>query len=334
MIDANYRALGWRFGALTVQRYGAMVGPLTFVLPNGRLVSPLFLAPWVADDPANIHPGVIAHLRGEWPCVPFGVKPTTKGFTTRWAETIDAVSDSGVLHGYGSNAEWQFTQASESMLELRCTYPESDDVISLTRRIRIVPDAAAVEFSLHVRVRRPTRIPIGLHFTFGAPSPTVIRPGKFTAGWTYPGPTGAAQAFAHDRIFSNLERVPAAVGTAKLNAERFPFELPNEDLMQLNGIDGTCELEFPSEGYRVQLSWNRGHFPSLLLWLSNRAYVDTPLSGRTVALGVEPICSAFGMGKAVSAAGNPISLSGVDTVIAIDPDHPFDTQYRINAMAL
>lgn len=330
MSEANYRALGWRYGSLSVQRFGAMIGPVTFVLPNGRAVSPLFLPPWVGQDLTDIEPGVIAHLRGEWPCVPFGVSPTAGGFTPRWADVIQSAPDSHMLHGHGSNTEWKFTQVTASMLELTCIYPEDNDVISLTRRIRAIPNAAAVEFSLFVSVRRPTRLPIGLHFTFGAPDPLTINPGLFARGWTYPGSIGAAQAFEHDRPFSNLARVPGKAGS-ELDASRFPFSTPNEDLLQLNGIEGTCELEFPVESYRLTLSWNSEHFPSLLLWLSNRAYGGAPLSGRTVALGVEPICSAFGMGRAVSAASNPAAQSGVKTAIAIDPDRPFETRYRMSA---
>ena len=332
--EPDYGALGWRFGALTVQRFGAMLGPLTFVLPSGRAVSPLFQAPWAAEvsDPAVL--GVIAHLRGEWPCVPFGVQPEPREFTERWAAPLRGATDRTLLHGHGANVEWRFTRVSAATLELTCAYPADDDIHSLTRCIRAIPDEPAVELILTVRARRPTRVPIGLHFTFGSvASPVVIRPGRFEAGWTYPGPLGASQAFARDRPFADLARVPGCAA-GSLDATRFPFEHPNEDLLQLTGVEGSCSLDYPEQAYRVTLAWNREHFPSLHLWLSNRAVKTAPLSGRTVALGVEPVCSAFGLGKGVSAGANPIAASGTKTAIDIDPGHPFETTYRISAADL
>jgi hypothetical protein len=330
-VEPEYCALGWRFGALTVQRFGGMLGPLTFVLPDGRAASPLFLAPWVAESQDPAWPQVITHLRGEWPCVPFGARPDPAGFSPAWAAALESAADHRPLHGYGSNVDWRFTQVSSSMLELTCLYPEEDDVHSLTRRIQPLPDAPAVELSLTVRARRTTRVPMGLHFTFGCVrSPVILRPGRFAAGWTFPGPLGASQAFAHDRRFDNLACVPGRA-VSQLDATQFPFDEPNEDLLQLTGVEGSCSLEYPAEAYRVELAWNRAHFPSLLLWLSNRALEIPPWSGRTVALGVEPVCSAFGLGSGVSTHANPIAESGTDTAIDVEAGQSFETTYWISA---
>ena len=53
-----------------------------------------------------------------------------------------------------------------------------------------------------------------------------------------------------------------------------------------------------------------------------------------VALGIEPVCSAFGLGLAVTRAQNPLRRAGTPTVIEFDPAHPFKTSYRISAMPL
>jgi hypothetical protein len=307
------------------------MGPLTFVLPDGRTASPLFVAPWVAEIPDPASPPVITRLRGEWPCVPFGSRPDPAGFSPAWAAALGSAADKRPLHGYGSNINWRFTQVCPSMLELTCIYPDEDDIHSLTRRIRPVPNAPAVELSLTVRARHTTRVPIGLHFTFGcAQGPIIIRPGKFRAGWTFPGPIGASKAFADDRQFDSLARVPGR-GLRDLDATMFPFEEPNEDVLQLTGVEGSCSLEYPAEGYRVELAWNRAHFPSLLLWLSNRALQIPPWSGRTIALGAEPACSAFALGSGVSTHANPIAQSGTNTAIDIEAGQSFETTYWISA---
>jgi hypothetical protein len=330
----DYCGIGWQFGALTVQRFGGMLAPLTFVLENGRPTSPLFLAPWIADVRDSAVPGVIAKLRGEWPCVPFGAPPDPDGFSPAWAAALNAVTNQTALHGYGSNADWYFTQLSTSELELMCVYPDHDDIESLTRRIRAIPNAPAIELSLTVRARRLTRLPIGLHFTFGVVGgPVIVRPRKFAMGWTFPGPLGASQVFARDRWFRDLACVPGREGH-NLDATRFPFNTPNEDILQLTGIEGCCSLDYPVEAYRVTLDWNCRQFPSLLLWLSNRAIATPPWNGRTVALGVEPVCSAFSLGSGVSMHANPIADAGTPTAIQIDAEHPFETTYSISASTI
>ena len=71
----------WRYGALSVQRLGAMLGPLTFLIDGDRQVSPLYLAPWAASDARPPLSDMLKSLRGEWPCVPFGSWRAAGGFT-------------------------------------------------------------------------------------------------------------------------------------------------------------------------------------------------------------------------------------------------------------
>lgn len=54
-----------------------------------------------------------------------------------------------------------------------------------------------------------------------------------------------------------------------------------------------------------------------------------PWNGRHLALGLEPICSAFDLGQQVSAAENPISKRGVPTARSFRAGEQFVTRYRI-----
>ena len=73
-----------------------------------------------------------------------------------------------------------------------------------------------------------------------------------------------------------------------------------------------------AEGYRVKLSWQPEHFPS----------------GRHVAIGLEPVCSPFGLGPAAARADNPMAASGTPTAYPFKAATPFVTRYRISAEAL
>jgi hypothetical protein len=127
--------------------------------------------------------------------------------------------------------------------------------------------------------------------------------------------------------------VPSSDG-GHIDATTFPLPLPAEDLIQLNEVDGHFAMDLPGDNCRVRLSWNRQHFPSVLLWMSNRGLRKPPWNGEHVALGVEPVCSAFALGLEATRNENPLSQSGVDTVIEFDPATPFRTTYRISATAL
>jgi hypothetical protein len=320
---------------LSVQRHGAMLGPLTFIIDGDRQVSPLYLAPWAASEVRPALAEVLRSLRGEWPCVPFGSYRTADGFAPAWADLIGSNQGEPWQHGFGSNVEWTWNTITSSEVELVCRYPGDDDIEELIRRVRPVPDRAAVDLELVVKARRRVRLPVGLHFTFCAPKTgATLRPGTFRDAWTYPGPPfDAIQALAADCRFQDLRRAPAKDG-GFIDATRFPLAVAAEDLIQLNGVEGCFELDLPGDHCRVCIEWNKEHFPSVLLWLSNLGLEAAPWDGRHVALGIEPVCSAFGLGLAATRAANPLHREGTPTVIEFDPDTPFETHYRISAAPL
>ncbi len=59
-----------------------------------------------------------------------------------------------------------------------------------------------------------------------------------------------------------------------------------------------------------------------------------PWNGRHLALGMEPICSPFGLGPATAAADNPLARSGFATARDFAAGEVFATRYRIAAEAL
>lgn len=79
-ISDSCRGLSWAHGILTVQRLGAMLAPVTFLLADGRQASPMHIAPWSSDPEAETLPGILRKLRGEWPCVPFGYSVPAEGW--------------------------------------------------------------------------------------------------------------------------------------------------------------------------------------------------------------------------------------------------------------
>lgn len=333
----DYRGLGWAHGALTVQRLGAMLAPVTFILADGRQVSPFHIAPWADEPGSDALPGILRKLRGEWPCVPFGYSVPSDGWPGDWSRVMGPPEAGEEAHGHSSNHDWTGIDSDGRSLSLALNYPASSPVARVERTVTPDPDAPAVDIEFTIIVRRACRLPIGLHPIFRLPVQTgaaELELGVFDHGRTYPDDVEpGAPFFAKDVSFADLTAVPARAG-GTVDASHLPLQADTEELLQVEGLDGSVALANHAEGYRARLSWQKEHFPSLLLWYSNRGRKAAPWNGRHVAIGVEPICSPFGLGPATARADNPIARSGIPTALAFTPERPFTTRYRIEASPL
>jgi len=332
-----YRGLGWAHGALTVQRLGAMMAPVVFLLPDGRQVTPLHVAPWADEPGAERLPGILRRLRGDWPCAPFGYSVPTDGFSADWAAVMGPAEADEEVHGHCSNHDWRWAEADGQAIKLTLDYPAASPIARVERTVTPDPAAPAVDLEFAISVRRPCRLPIGLHPVFRLPKQAGaarLELGRFTQGRTYPGTVEpSAPLFLSNQIFHDLAAVPGRLGET-IDASRLPFGVDTEELLQIEGLSGSVALANHAEGYRARLTWRVEDFPSLLLWISNRGRKFEPWNGRHLALGVEPICSPFGLGPATALADNPIAKSGVATARAFAPGEAFVTRYRIEAEPL
>lgn len=322
-------AIAWAHGMASVQVLGGMLGPVTFLLPDGRQVSPLHVAPWFDDPDRTAQPPILQELRGEWPCVPFGTD-APRTLPEGWSATGETFDGADIPHGHSSNAEWVFTDAAADRLTLTCDHPGTHPIRRLTRTIAADPKAPALDITLTVEARRPCRLPIGLHPTLRLPLTGQARliPPSFRQGRTFPLDVEPGQGLLQPgATFSDLAEIPSRSG-GNFSLAALPLPENTEELVQLCGVSGGFRLQHP-DGWHVTLDWDTSHFPSLLLWISNRGRAYAPWNSRHVALGVEPVCAAFDLGPAVSTAPNPISAAGIATAQTFDPDHPFSTHYRI-----
>ncbi len=323
------QSLAWPHGVVTVEGLGGMIGPTSFVLPDGRQVSPFHIAPWFDEPLPPGLPGILHRLRGEWPCVPFGAD-AKRDMPSGWQANGTTFAGAEIPHGHSSNVDWDFLPSSTTSVNLTCAYPESHPIKALHRTVSPDPAAAALDFALTVEARRPCRLPFGLHPTLRLPSfgQAALQPPAFRAGRVFPLAVEATSLLAPDASFNSLDAVPRAAGGV-LSLTRLPLDSRNEELVQLCGVSGDFVLGYPGEGFQVRLTWNTDHFSSVLLWVSNRGRDYAPWNSRHLALGIEPVCSAFDLGPAVSTAANPIATSGVATAMDFSPDAPFTTRYRI-----
>lgn len=343
-MDAT-RTLDWNHGSVTVQRLGAMLAPVRFDLSSEQAVQPFHIARWAEDgtvshDELATLPPILQRLRGEWPCVPFGADEP-QNLAGDWHSLCGQPSPLPIdapPHGPSSNAHWNWAESRAGRIALSLDYPDDHPIAWAQREITPDPSMTAIDLILRVMPRADCHLPIGLHPTFALPlqvgAARLITP-QANHIRSYPGSLEpGAEIFAPNKVFSSLREAPARAGDA-FDASLVPFEAAGEDLAQVVGVKkGEASLENLQAGYRVNLAWDAKHFPSLLLWFSNRGRQHAPWLGCHAALGMEPVCSAFDLGAGMSCGNNPIRASGTATAYPFRAGMVFETSYRIEVQAL
>lgn len=327
------QTLSWAHGMLQVHTLGGMFGPGVFLLPSGRQVSPFHVAPWWNEAASAELDGLMKGLRGEWPCVPFGFAMPRENFPSEWQTVMDDEWANGEVHGFGSNHDWTFEpQASANEVRLFIDYPSAHEVARLERVITADPSAAAIDISLRIISRTDCHIPVALHGCFSVPDhPGAVElvPGQFKEGVTHPVIVEpGVNCFKPMETFSHLDAVPG-VNNLNINAAELPLDRSAEELLQLNGCDGTFALLNHRDGYRLQFDWDAEILPSVLLWYSNKGRQYQPWNGRSLSIGIEPTASAYGLAPQTSLLNNPIRQRGTQTFVKCGVDAPIDIQYRI-----
>ncbi len=324
------RSLVWQHGVVSVEDLGGQLGPTLFILPDGRQVAPFQIAPWANDPGGDDLPGILQRLRGEWPCVPFGFD-ADRAPSGDWPGSQAATTMDPFPHGFSSNHPWRFETATDGSIALSIDYPEAHPIRGLRRTVTPDPNGTALDFTLEIDVRADCTLPLGLHPSFRLPAkPGAMRieVGSAVTGMTFPTPVDASSIFTQGALLEPWHDVPLAAG-GRLDVRQVPLPQATEELVQLLGMPGHAALWNTAEGYRVRLSWNPEHYPSALLWFSNRGRSFAPWNNRHLALGLEPICAAFDLGQQVSAAENPISRRGIPTARQFSAGERFITRYRI-----
>ena len=331
---SSAKSLTWSHGVVSVETLGGMLGPTLFVLPDGRQIAPFHVAPWFDGDQASDQPGILQRLRGEWPCVPFGAA-SLRASQDGWPASDPALEPDPFPHGFGSNHPWHWLETAENEIALAIDYPASHPISGLRRMVQPVDGEAALDFVLAVQVRRDCVLPIGLHPVFRLPRATgqMRLDIKARAGCTFPGMVDPSSIFAPNQVATDWHAIALTDGTT-LDPGAVPLPRHTEDLLQLLQVDGHAELYNLAEDYRVRLDWNAGHFPDLLLWFSNFGRQHSPWNGRHLALGVEPVCSAFDLGSQISASPNPINARQGRTAHVFQAGQVFETRYRVTIDAL
>lgn len=296
--------LDWRHGTAELRALGGLLGPVTFRLRDGRVLQPMYLAPWAEEPGTRDLPPLLRELRGELPCVPFG-RTDFPGGMSGWTRQ-DPGDD--WEHGYSANQPWSLISSDAQHIRIGIDYPATSPIRRLERQISADPDGPALDISLTILARADAIVPVALHPTFRVPPEGItVKPGRFTQAVAYPVPTEpGVSRLAPNGSSPDLAQMPATTGT--LDLTRLPLPLQTEELLQLQNCASPFSLYYGKEGVTVSLSWDETQLPDVMLWVSNAGRGEFPWNNRNYALGVEPVNGVFDLGRvATPPEGHPLA---------------------------
>lgn len=298
---------------LAVTQTAGHMGPVTFHFP-GFDCAPYSLAPWTPPEVDPQLPPLVAYLRGDYFCLPFGAQ---KNFAP---------------HGEVANGKWNLK--SQTSNELILFQKSSDTGATVTKRLTLVDGQHAI-YSEHIienlegnwsygnhPILDLSKIPSGAGrvatsaFRFGS-----VYPGEFSD--VNKGERGALKPSAR---FDNLRSVPMKDGTTT-DLTRYPARDGFEDLIMLANVPATAAQPFGwtavTFGHYVWFQIkNVSDFPATLFWISNRGRSAHPWEKRHVGrLGLEEVCTHFSDGVDVSREDR-LAKEGVPTTRTFQRSQP------------
>jgi hypothetical protein len=291
---------------------GAHIAPVRFLLGD-RWVSPYSLAPWQPAE-ASEHDSILAHLRGDFFCLPFG-------------EQAD-----GPLHGEVSNSTWTIDAADATAAVM--SMDTVDSHAHFTKRVHLQPGQRALyqritssgllgdwNYGMH-----PTLDLSGLNYQQGRISTSAMAHRSVNPTLFSDPERGEHQILQIGAQFEDLSSIPRIDGTT-LDLSRYPTPEAHEDLVMLVNDPNSGPLGWSAvvlDGYAWLALKDIRSLPMTLLWQSNGGRSQAPWNGQHVGrLGVEDVCSYFATSRA-AALDNPLADQGFSTYKTFDMSYQLD----------
>lgn len=298
-----------------VTRAGGQLGPVEFRLPTGKTVQPFHVAPWAEEAAASELPPILAALRGDFFCMPFGANPDA------WN------GEKHPLHGETANLDWSLVEVSPAgiALSLETTVRPG----KVTKSVSQVPGCAAIRVS-HRLEGFEGPMCVGNHAMLHFGSEARISTSPFIHGMVYPGEfenpvEGGYTSLKPGATFASLSAVPMANGGGA-DLSRYPAREGFEDLVMVTA-DPSVELAWNAavvDGEHIWLALRSPKtFASSVLWHSNGGRHYAPWNGRhRGVLGIEDVTAHFHEGLKKSVEPNELSAKGIPTSILLSPEAP------------
>ncbi len=339
MTDTTNKALlqlihnepSWCFGTaatrVALTRQAGMMAPVTFFADSNHPVQPYAVSPWWNEgcDPAT--PTLLAVLRGDFFCAPFGGNDAPFAGTTY------------PPHGQPANDAWtldDFQQTGDGCL---LTAVQSQAGGGEIRKRMALLEGHSVVYQRHDLIGMQGPICIGHHPNLSVPEDA--QPGRISFAphryaHTYVQPTEKPTAKGYsmlkpDARIDDLTRCPTITGETT-DLTRYPNRRGFEDIALISSKNDLpfawTAFALPSLGYVWFSLKDPRVLASTLLWMSNGGRHFSPWNGRHVnTIGLEEITGFFHDGIAASAKKNFLNDIGIATSVALDPSRPLAVNF-------
>jgi hypothetical protein len=295
-------------------------------------LTPLYTAPWV-DDPAvandeSIQPNLRA-LSGDFFCAPFG-----------------GTDEEGVpTHGWPANSAWDHldTRAyAEGGSIARYVLKKRPAGARLLKEITL-RDGHPFVYQRHIFEGGAGVISVASHaMTKFSPRGRLAFSAKAYAETPKQpleaDPARGRFALAYPARFTHLGKAPLKDG-GTTDLLSYPIAERHEDFVMLVEATGSSlgwAAAIREDAADILLSLkNPRDFPVTMLWFSNGGRDYAPWNGRNFGvLGIEEGRAWSAYGYAASAAPNPLSESGVPTVLKLNPEGTTEVRHVIGGLPL
>ncbi|WP_193211758.1 hypothetical protein [Luteolibacter marinus] len=271
---------------------GGHLAPVEFDLGE-RVVSPYAMAPWRGDEADSKLPGLLAVLRGDFFCFPFG--PQRKG----------------PPHGVSANAAWQVVSGGDDRIHLGMDDPDSGGWME---KIVLIKEGQTAIYCDHRISGVEGSFNYGTHpildFSGLEEGEGRVSVSGFRWASVYPGAFSDPRNREYGALlpgarFTELGEVPLANG-GSTDLTRYPARQGYDDLVMMVNEPTTPKQPFAwsaavLDGYVWYSLKNPADFPATLFWISNGGRHAAPWDGSHFGrLGIEEVCSHFSDGVDVA----------------------------------
>ena len=304
-----------------ITRTAGMMAPVTFFADSDSPIQPYHIAPWCNEGTAPDLIPLLAVLRGDFFCAPFGGND----------EPFDDVQY--LPHGEAANETWDCVDVRDTVdgSAIHLTQTQKLRAGRIHKRIAVV-EGQSVVYSRHDLEGFDGPMCFGHH-------PNLYVPPEAGAGKLSFAPIRHAHTYVHpterpeergysilkpDAAIEDLTRCPTIDGETT-DLTRYPSRRGYEDLVMLCAAEGLrfgwTAFALPKLGYVWFSLKDPRVLVSTLLWMSNGGRHMPPWNGRHVnVIGLEEITAFFHEGLASSAKKNFINEMGVPTHRVLKPN--------------
>ena len=316
---------------LAVTRLGGHMAPVTFLRDSDQPVQPYYISPWQDEKLTEFGAPVLAPLRGDFFCLPFG------------GNTEASRGEKHPPHGEVAGSDWTLidSETAGPVTSITLTIEPQVRKGKVTKTLSLV-DGQSVVYSRDLVEGFAGPAPLGHHATLAMPdkegsvrlASSPIRFGMTNPGLFSDPKQGEYQSLLPGARWTDLAKVPQAwKGAPDADLTRLPARHGYADLVQLVNEPGDkanpawMTATFPEQGFVWFSLKDPAVLPTTLFWIENHGRHGAPWNGRNNCLGLEDVASYFADGIAASTQSNLLTAEGVKTALELSADKPTAIHY-------